>query len=163
MSSLQATMLQYPPEILSLLLGHCPITDTEGQDIMEQLDLNNASTGSNGSVKDGIGGHSFCISTNIFTKNMWEHAQTVDHRKDISSLRTEHGGVMGVLLLLYAMQIFYPHIPLPLELKIYVDNSEVVRRGARDLPSLGLKQQLVLDYNLLATTVRLLEVIPCAI
>ena len=39
----------------------------------------------------------------------------------------------------------------------------MVRRRVKDLPSQGIKQQLVLDYGLWATTVRLLEVIPCAI
>ena len=34
MNSLQDTLLQYPPELLSLL-GHCPITDMEGHIIME--------------------------------------------------------------------------------------------------------------------------------
>ena len=89
---------------------------------MIQLDLINTSAGSDGSVKDEKGGYSFCISTNTFTKNIWEHTKTVGHKKDMSSLRTEHGGALGVLLLLYAMQIFYPHIPIPLRLKIYIDN-----------------------------------------
>ena len=56
LSSLQDTLLQYPPELLSLI-GHCPVTDKDGYTIMTQLGLNNASAGSDGSVKDGIGGH----------------------------------------------------------------------------------------------------------
>lgn len=82
---------------------------------------------------------------------------------DMSSLRTEYGGALGVLLLLYAMCIFYLHLPLPPELKIHIDNSEVVWRGASNLPSMCIKQQLVLYYDLWATTARLLEVIPCTI
>ena len=104
-SSLHASMLQYPPELLSLL-GHCHITDTDVQDIMERLGHNNTSAGSDGSVKDGIVGDSFCISTNTFTNNIWGHAQTVGHIKEMSSLRTDHGGTLGVLILLYAMHIF---------------------------------------------------------
>ena len=76
---------------------------------------------------------------------------------------TEHGGALGVPLLLYAMHIFYPHLQLPLELKIYIDTSEVVRRGIRKLQYLGIKQQLVLDYDLWVTIARLLEISPCAI
>jgi len=64
--SLTATISQYPSELLSLL-GHCPITDKEGQHIMEQLGLHKVSAASDGSVKDGIGGHSFCLSTNNFS------------------------------------------------------------------------------------------------
>ena len=36
LSSLQATLLQYPPERLSLL-GHCPVTDKDGRIIMTHL------------------------------------------------------------------------------------------------------------------------------
>ena len=39
----------------------------------------------------------------------------------------------------------------------------MVRRGGCPLPSLGVKQQLVLDYDLWATTSRLLEVLPCKV
>ena len=52
---------------------------------------------------------------------------------------------------------------MPHELTIYIDNSEVVRRGECPLPSLGVKQQLVLDYDLWATTARLLEELPCEV
>ena len=75
LSSLQATMLQYPPELLSLL-GHCPVTDMEGHTIMTHLGLNTASAGSDGSVKDGIGGHSFCIATHTFSHHIWGQACT---------------------------------------------------------------------------------------
>ena len=68
---------------------------------------------------------------------------------------------MGVLLLLYGMHVYFPDLPLPQEIIIYIDNSEVVRRGASSLPPLGIKQQLVLDYDFWATTTRLLEAIPC--
>ena len=61
------------------------------------------------------------------------------------------------------MHVFYLTLPLPLELKIYIDNSEVVRRGGSEAPTLGIKQQLLLDYDLWATTERLLHVIPCNI
>jgi len=92
--SLTATISQYPSELLSLL-GHCPITDKEGQHIMEQLGLHKVSAASDGSVKDGIGGHSFCLSTNNFSHQIWGHAQTVGQTKDMSSLRAEHGGGTG--------------------------------------------------------------------
>ena len=137
LSSLQDTLLQYPPELLSLL-GHCPVTDNEGYIIMTQLGLNNASAGSDGSVKDGIGGHSFCIATNTFSHHIWGQARSVGHTEDMSSLRTEHAGALGVLLLLYGMHVYFPHLPMPNELTLYIDNSEVVRRGECPLPHLVL-------------------------
>ena len=72
----------------------------------------------------------------------------------MSSLRVEHGGALGILLLLYTMAVFCQEA-LPHELTVFIDNSDVVRRGQRTVPKLGIKQQLVLDYNLWATTERL--------
>ena len=105
LSLLQAILLQYPPELISLL-GHYPVTDMAGRIIMTHLGLNTASAGSDGSVKDGIGGHSFCIATHTFSHHIWGQACTVGHTKDMSSLRAEHAGALGVLLLLYGMHVF---------------------------------------------------------
>ena len=66
---------------------------------------------------------------------------------EMTSLRAEHGGALGILLLLYAMNIHY-QTDFPPTLTIYIDNSEVVRRGQTKVPRLGTKQQLVLDYDL---------------
>ena len=60
------------------------------------------------------------------------------------------------------MSVFYQS-SLPHEITIYIDNSEVVRRGQVTTPKLGIKQQLVLDYDLWATTERLKKVLPCKI
>lgn len=70
---------------------------------------------------------------------------------------------MGIILLVYAMHIPFPQFKLPEELKIYIDNPEVVRRDQINLSSLGFIQQLVLDYDICATTHRLLEVLPSTI
>ena len=86
-------------------------------------------------------------------------AQTIGHRSDMSSLRVEHGGELGIMLLIYTMQIWYAPMQLPQELQLYVDNSEVVRRDQNKIPTLGIKQQLALDYDLWATTQRLQEVL----
>ena len=118
-----------------------------------------ASAGSDGSVKDGIGGHSFCISDHSFTTAIWGYAQTVGTAKEMTSLRAEHGGALGILLLLHAMYIFYQQ-DFPPTLTIYIDNSEVVRRGQTKVPRLGIKQQLVLDYDLWATTEQILNALP---
>ena len=52
-STLMETIGQYPPELLSLL-GNSNIPDTDGRQIMECIQQNRASAGSDGSVKDGI-------------------------------------------------------------------------------------------------------------
>ena len=127
--------------------------------MMKQIECNNASAGSDGSVKDGLGGHAFCIADNSFTTQVWGHAQTIGIKSEISSLRTEHGGALAILLVLQALQIHFPSHALPSVLDIWVDNSEVVRRGKIPLPKLGIKQQLTLHHDLWATTHRLLAAI----
>ena len=52
---------------------------------------------------------------------------------------------------------------LPAETTIFIDNAEVIRRGTHKVPRLGIKQQLVLDYDLWATTERLQDEILCNI
>ena len=129
LESLQDTILQYPPELL-YLMGKVKVTDEEGLELMVQLSANNASAGSDGSVKNGIGGHSFCITNNTFTKKIWGSAQTVGQTSDMTSLRTEHGGDLGILILVYAMYIHYPKISLPTELKVYIDNCQQTEQGS---------------------------------
>ena len=160
--SLMATISQYPPELLAIL-GTLNISDTEGKTMMQYISANKACAGSDGSVKDGIGGHSFCITDNYFTHQIWGHATTVGTFSEMSSLRAEHGGALAILLVLYALQLHFPTFPLPANLDIWIDNSEVVRRGKTSLPKMGIKQQLILDHDLWATTQRLSQEIQCAI
>ena len=75
--------------------------------MMHNIRCYRASAGSDGSVKDGIGGHAFAISDNSFTQAIWGHAHTVGSQREMTSLRAEHGGALGILLLLQAMNIFY--------------------------------------------------------
>ena len=82
------------------------ISTGDGYNMIEQLGSNNAKVGSEGSVKDGVGrGYAFFVSDNSFTAKIWGEAQTIGHRSDMSSLRVEHGGELGIMLLIYTMQI----------------------------------------------------------
>ena len=64
----------------------------------------------------------------ISHKQFGEHALTVDSKREVSSLRAEHGGALGIILLLHAMAIYFEET-VPKELTVYIDNLEVVRRG----------------------------------
>ena len=141
-----ATIRQYPTELLSLF-GGIQISDREGKGIMMCIHNNNAHAGSDGSVKDGKGGHAFCITDNSFTKTIWGFASTVGSLREMSSLRAEHGGASGILLLIHALYIHFEAV-LPAEITIFIDNAEVIRRGTHKVPRLGIKQQLVLNYDL---------------
>ena len=96
---------------------------------MIKLGNNNASTGSDGSMNDGLGGYSFRISKNSFTQKIWGHDQNIGHKRDMLPLTAEHGVGVGIFLLVYAMQIFYPQMLFSSELKILIDNSKVARIG----------------------------------
>ena len=63
-------------------------------------------------MKDGVGGHAFCITEYLFTIKVWNNAQTIGHIEDMSSLRVEYGWVLGTLLLLQALKIFYAPLRL---------------------------------------------------
>ena len=119
--TLNDTLSQYPPELMAIL-GDISITDAEGLEMMRQIDSNNACAGSDGSVKDGLGGHAFCITDNSFTTRVWGHAQTVGIKHEMSSLRTDNGGALAILLVIHALQIHFPSYSFPSKLDIWVDN-----------------------------------------
>ena len=50
---------------------------------------------------------------------------------EISSLRAEHGGVVGILLILYTIQIYMGKGVNPANhtVNIWIDNAEVLARG----------------------------------
>lgn len=62
---------------------------------MKYLGKRNIGTGIDGSVKDGVGGYSFCLSDNNLTRNILGYAQTVGHTRDRPSLRAEQMGIAG--------------------------------------------------------------------
>ena len=130
--------------------------------MMSIIGRSRASAGSDRSIKGSIGRHVYAMSDNSFTRAIWGHAQTVGSRREMTSLREEHGGGLGILIFLQAMTIFYQET-FPQEFIVYIDNSEVVRRGRQMAPKMGIKQQLVLDYDLWATTDRLQAALPCVI
>ena len=68
-TSLMATIRQYPQELLFPLRG-IHISDEDGEDILQCMKHSQAYAGSDGSVKDGQGGHAFCITDNKFSKTI---------------------------------------------------------------------------------------------
>ena len=54
--------------------------------------------------------------------------------EDMSSLRAEHGGVIGILLTLYAIQVYLGlQKQLNKEVIIWIDNAEVLQRGRKHI------------------------------
>ena len=101
-----ATIRQYPMKLLSLL-GGLHISDEDYREIMKCIKYNGASAGNDGSVQDGKGRHAFYISDNAFILKIWGYVPTVGLQRGILSLPAEHGGVLGILLLIQALYIYY--------------------------------------------------------
>ena len=85
--------------------------------------------GSDGSFKDGIGGHLYWITGNTFTLFIWDHAHIARQSTDMTSLRSEHGEGIGIIHILYAMQIFYVPFTLSDQITVFIDNADGIRRG----------------------------------
>ena len=70
--------------------------------------------------------------------------------QEMSSLRAEHGGVVGILLILYAIQIYMGPIETPesYTIKIWIDNTDVLDGGATKRCGKTLKERMVIDYDL---------------
>ena len=105
-TTLMETIGQFPTDLLPLLCN-TDITDTDGSLIMACILQEGASAGSDGPAEDGIGGHAFCIADYLFTKVIWGSAKTVGTKQEMTSLRAEHGGALGILLLLHVLSMFY--------------------------------------------------------
>ena len=161
--TLVATIGQYSQELLHLFRQQ-HISDEEGWDILQCVRQSTAYAGSDGSNQDvrGAGVHARCITDNKFLKAIGGCAPTVGSIREMSLLGAEHGGALEILLLLHGIYIHFIE-NLPSKLTVLIDNTEVVRRGSTKVPRLGIKQQLLLDYNLWATTEWLREALPCTL
>ena len=67
----------------------------------------------------------------------------------MSLLRVEHGGALGVLLMIYTLQIYMGNEETSgYTVDIWIDNKDVIARGEKARMGSDLKAHLVLDYNL---------------
>ena len=64
----------------------------------------------------------------------------------MASLRTEHAGAIGILLVLQALQIRFGPSSFPVT--IWIDNAEVLDRAKNRKVGDNIKDHLVLDYDL---------------
>ena len=65
-ATLRETISQYPLEFLDII-GSPNISEEEGLQIMGEISGGLEMVGSDGSVKDGVGGHVFSITDSSFT------------------------------------------------------------------------------------------------
>ena len=77
-------------------------------------------------------------------------AKSPGSREEMSSLRAEHCGAISILLILYAIQIHMgPDFDYSeMGVDIWIDNAEVLSRGNNTKYKDGIKDHLVLDYDM---------------
>ena len=102
--------------------------------------------GTDGSESDGSGGHAYGITSGTTSQIiLGGYARTVGDPSTMSSLRTEHAGIISFLtLLLYLERKLAPNLT---NIKVYVDNDEVLRRILLS-PTKAMKEQEATDFDL---------------
>ena len=66
----------------------------------------------------------------------------------MSLLRAEHGGAIGVLLVLFAIQIYKNNEDVAaFGVDVWIDNKEVLSRGDKATMGDDLNAQLVFDFD----------------
>ena len=64
-------------------------------------------SGSNGSEKGGRDAHAYGFTEGTTEGAIWGgYSSTPGSKREMYSLRTKHGGAIGILLVLYAIQIY---------------------------------------------------------
>ena len=115
-------------------------------DFLIWLDLGILYVGSDGSVENGHGAHSFVVTSGLQRAVIWGGAATTPGNiEEMTSQRAEHAGSAAVFIILHVLQLT---IKRSFTVIIWVDNVEVVRRGKRGTTDLAWRETLVLDYDL---------------
>ena len=80
---------------------------------------------------------------------MGRSSATFGSKEEMTSLRTEHGVVITIILVLYAIHIHMgPNEVVKKEADIWIDTGEVLSRGRRNELGIDLRANGVLDYDL---------------
>jgi hypothetical protein len=150
MPSFLAILSQYDTEYGSIL-GQVNFGEDQVRQIITLLQNGELYAGSDGSVKNGRGSHAYGFTSGVKRGDIWGGcAITPGTQQEMSSLRAEHGGAVGILLILYAIQIYMgPKMNgSKYTVKLWIDNAETLDRGGGKPFGKSLKDNLVLDFDL---------------
>ena len=102
--------------------------------------------GSDKSVANGVGAHSYVFTSSIKRTTIWGGAATTPRSKEeMASQRAEHAGSIAVLLILHVFQQCYnDHF----QVDLWIDNVEVIRRGEGEATMQTWNDSLVLDFDI---------------
>ena len=146
-----------PSEWRSLIGEEFKFNSEMMADMIEWVEEGQIYAGSDGSVENGRGAHSFVISSSIKKSTIWGgSATTPGSIEEMASQRSEHAGSIAVLLVLH---IFQQCIQRNFNALVWIDNAEVIRRGNMGEITGPWKDTLVLDYDLWAVTNKVISLI----
>ena len=150
-------LAQYPPRYQAILGKHI-LGNAQADKIHSLLIKGDLYAGSDGSEKGGIGAHAYGFTSNKFLGPVWGGAAiTPGNVDEMASLRVELGGAIGLLLVIYALQIQRGASTYPI--LIWIDNAEVLERARNPAVGDNIKNHMVLDYDLWRVMVGLIELI----
>ena len=146
---LSSIFKQYPP-CYRHIEGNITIGDAEANTILRLLRSGALYAGSDGSVKDGCGAHAYGFTSSKDEGTVWGGAAiTPGLAVGMSSLRAEHGRAIGVLLVLYAIQIYMREEEMSAYwVDVWSNNKEVLSKEDKASMGKDLTAHMVLDYNL---------------
>jgi hypothetical protein len=160
-------MLTYMPPIWRQAVGTIDLPDDDGAEIAAVLLTGNTVYHwSDGSVASGVGAHAYTIRTKCSgdDKAITGDAVTPGNSDTISSLRSEHYGVMAALIILLAIEWKYS-ITATGCILMHIDNMEVVNRtkyGVSD--KMAAEKHVKTDFDVWLETHRItamLETMVC--
>ena len=161
-------IIDYMPPVWRQAIGEVELPDDDGDEMAAVLRAGNTlKHWSDGSVADGIGAHSYTIRTKCSGEDnaISGDAVTPGNPDTISSLRSEHFGVLAALILLLAVEWKHSIEPTGCIL-MHIDNMEVVNRtkyGVNDLMS--AEKYVKTDFDVWNEThqiTKMLKTIVCA-
>ena len=104
--SFKAVLDQYDKRFKSII-GITTLREEQVQKFIALLNSGKLYAGSDGSEKDGRGSHVYGFKNRDKEGEIWRGSAMIPGSKTgMSSLRAEHDGAIGILLILFAIQIF---------------------------------------------------------
>ena len=103
-TSLFEDMLAQYPDRYQAILGERKISNAMAEQIQGLMIQGHLYAGSDGSEKEGIGAHAYGFTSGIIEGVVWGGAgKTPGGVQEMASLRAEHAGAIGILLVLFVL------------------------------------------------------------
>ena len=159
-------ILQQMPTSLKSILGTVLIPPDDGVLVSEAIVSGTCMGASDGSLIRGFtssrGGHGYVLSAETNTSMDIKGYGRSPTSDDMSSLTTEHFGLLGLLILLHGLCKKYSLCREECfnRVIIHIDNKTVVQRGTEDQVLMNIRDYAVPDQDLWSLTTELIKSLP---